>query len=377
MAGLADGEGHLTKTYRYGVTGELTYGSAAYENEYTYNGESYNPNIHSQYLRARYYDVVTANFLTEDSYLGNINEPLTLNRYNYCISSYLNYVDPSGNAPILPVLGPILPPIFVPSGNSDTDMDGDTGTKVITWVLIQMTLSTARASDTMDTIKSVGKKVSTFVSGVGGSLVRGALIKPSEVLYPFALQEHLVRHIGIDVPEVFTEEIDDYTDATDRFVLRMAGKVEDWTLYYAGRCTGDAIYTGVGIIEGVYGFMQAFTGGAAVIGEAISGGGAVLIPGTLAVSAQGVAIAIDGAATAAQGLDMMQGDLGRYRESKGKETGGSSDSKIPQKARDALEKIEKDKKAYLEDHYGGVEYHDNPRVVSESRWINRQTGVAK
>ena len=99
MAGLADGEGHLTKTYRYGVTGELTYGSAAHENEYTYNGESYNPNIHSQYLRARYYNVVTANFLTEDSCLGNIREPLTLNRYNYCTSSYLNYVNPSENAP--------------------------------------------------------------------------------------------------------------------------------------------------------------------------------------------------------------------------------------------------------------------------------------
>ena len=97
MAGLADTKGHLMKTYQYTVTGELAYGSATYENEYTYNGESYNPNIHSQYLRARYYSVVTASFLTEDSYLGNIREPLTLNRYNYCVSSYLNYVDPSGN----------------------------------------------------------------------------------------------------------------------------------------------------------------------------------------------------------------------------------------------------------------------------------------
>ena len=97
MAGLVDTKGHLTKTYQYTVTGELAYGSATYENEYTYNGESYNPNIHSQYLRARYYSVVTASFLTEDSYLGNIREPLTLNRYNYCVSSYLNYVDPSGN----------------------------------------------------------------------------------------------------------------------------------------------------------------------------------------------------------------------------------------------------------------------------------------
>ena len=62
-----------------------------------FNGESYNPNIESQYLRARYYCVVTATFLTEDSYLGNQTEPLTLNRYNYCVSSYLNYTDPSGN----------------------------------------------------------------------------------------------------------------------------------------------------------------------------------------------------------------------------------------------------------------------------------------
>ena len=97
VAGLADAKGHLTKTYQYSPTGELTHGAAAHENEYTYNGESYNPNIQSQYLRARYYSVVTANFLTEDSYLGSINEPLTLNRYNYCISSYPNYEDPSGN----------------------------------------------------------------------------------------------------------------------------------------------------------------------------------------------------------------------------------------------------------------------------------------
>ena len=119
VAGLADTKGHLTKTYQYTVTGELTFGSATYENEYTYNGESYNPNIHSQYLRARYYSVVTASFLTEDSYLGNIREPLTLNRYNYCVSNYLNYVDPSGNsfsyATIEPAGGlvevyPIIPP---------------------------------------------------------------------------------------------------------------------------------------------------------------------------------------------------------------------------------------------------------------------------
>ena len=98
VSGITNEEGQVYQSYRYSVTGEITFGAPQYENEYTYNGESYNPNIQSQYLRARYYCVVTATFLTEDSYLGSLTEPLTLNRYNYCVSSYLNYTDPSGNS---------------------------------------------------------------------------------------------------------------------------------------------------------------------------------------------------------------------------------------------------------------------------------------
>ena len=50
---------------------------------YSYNAESFNPNMDAQYLRARYYSVKTAGFISEDSYLGDITDPLTLNRYNY------------------------------------------------------------------------------------------------------------------------------------------------------------------------------------------------------------------------------------------------------------------------------------------------------
>ena len=96
VSGITNEEGQVYQSYRYSVTGEITFGAPQYENEYAYNGESYNPNIESQYLRARYYCVVTATFLTEDSYIGSQTEPLTLNRYNYCVSSYLNYTDPSG-----------------------------------------------------------------------------------------------------------------------------------------------------------------------------------------------------------------------------------------------------------------------------------------
>ena len=44
--------------------------------------------------------VVTATFLTEDSYLGSLTEPLTLNRYNYCVSSYKPLIQVGGK-PVL------------------------------------------------------------------------------------------------------------------------------------------------------------------------------------------------------------------------------------------------------------------------------------
>ncbi len=141
VTSLINEEGKIYQSYRYSVFGEITFGAPQYENEYTYNGESYNPNIKSQYLRARYYCVVTADFLTEDSYLGRITEPLTLNRYNYCLGNPMNYADPSGHAvakglwdllfgddgeePTLPVAYPIPPtptpkpievPVILPDG---------------------------------------------------------------------------------------------------------------------------------------------------------------------------------------------------------------------------------------------------------------------
>ncbi len=99
VSGVTGADGYLWQSYRYDAYGNITFGAPQYNNEYTYNAESYNPNLDVQYLRARYYSPSTANFLTEDSYLGDISDPLTLNRYNYVKSSPLNYVDPSGHIP--------------------------------------------------------------------------------------------------------------------------------------------------------------------------------------------------------------------------------------------------------------------------------------
>ncbi|MFR5631463.1 MAG: DNRLRE domain-containing protein [Monoglobales bacterium] len=97
VTGVTDSDGMIWQSYRYNANGDLTFGKPQYNNVYSYNAESYNPNFESQYLRARYYNVPNGNFLTEDSYLGNLRDPLSLNRYNYVKGSPLNYVDPSGH----------------------------------------------------------------------------------------------------------------------------------------------------------------------------------------------------------------------------------------------------------------------------------------
>ena len=64
---------------------------------YGYNGESVNLATGLQYLRARYYNPQIGSFLTEDTYAGQLSNPLTLNRYDYVSNNPVNYIDPSGH----------------------------------------------------------------------------------------------------------------------------------------------------------------------------------------------------------------------------------------------------------------------------------------
>ena len=90
-------QGRLTASYRYTPYGELSYGqNHSYANAYTFNGENYHPMTNTQYLRTRVYQTKTGRFLTQDTYLGDITNPITTNRYIYCIDNPLNYKDPSG-----------------------------------------------------------------------------------------------------------------------------------------------------------------------------------------------------------------------------------------------------------------------------------------
>ena len=89
--------GMVTHVYQYDPYGQVTLGSTERVDFYGYNAESYNPNTGLEYLRARYYNASKGRFFQEDTYLGNLTDPLTLNRYAYVKNSPLNYIDPSGH----------------------------------------------------------------------------------------------------------------------------------------------------------------------------------------------------------------------------------------------------------------------------------------
>ena len=72
-------------------------GNTEIQNPYTYNAEYIDASTGNQYLRARYYDPEEEIFLSQDSNLGNLLEPLSQNLYTYTENNPVNYTDSSGH----------------------------------------------------------------------------------------------------------------------------------------------------------------------------------------------------------------------------------------------------------------------------------------
>lgn len=96
VAGLTTENGILGISYAYDAYGNVT-ATGASDNPYNYNAEAVDPSTGLQYLRARYYDSGIGGFITQDTYRGDIIDPLTLNLYTYTGNNPLNLIDPSGH----------------------------------------------------------------------------------------------------------------------------------------------------------------------------------------------------------------------------------------------------------------------------------------
>ena len=92
---LTDGE--VAATYYYDSFGNILDQTGEVSNSILYAGYQHDEETGLYYINARMYDPVTARFLQADTYAGNMDDPLSLNLYTYCLNNPHKYTDPSGH----------------------------------------------------------------------------------------------------------------------------------------------------------------------------------------------------------------------------------------------------------------------------------------
>ncbi|WP_053061619.1 RHS repeat-associated core domain-containing protein [Paenibacillus sp. VT-400] len=97
VVGLVDDAGKVLNSYTYDIWGGPLTTEETVPNMLRYAGEYWDDTVGLQYLRARWYDPGMARFIGEDTYEGELNDPLSLNLYSYVSNNPLKYVDPSGH----------------------------------------------------------------------------------------------------------------------------------------------------------------------------------------------------------------------------------------------------------------------------------------
>ncbi|OPZ89759.1 MAG: tRNA nuclease WapA precursor [Firmicutes bacterium ADurb.Bin419] len=90
--------GNISSEIYYDSNGVVTTDEAEIiRSQILYAGYQYDEESKYYNLHARYYDPQTARFLQQDTYMGAISDPLSLNLYAYCHNEPMMYFDPSGH----------------------------------------------------------------------------------------------------------------------------------------------------------------------------------------------------------------------------------------------------------------------------------------
>ena len=98
VANLTNSKGKSITAYSYDAYGNVTQSGANIANPYGYNAEYTDDATNLQYLRARYYSPATGTFTSADSYIGQVKNPLSMNRYIYGQNNPINGIDPTGHS---------------------------------------------------------------------------------------------------------------------------------------------------------------------------------------------------------------------------------------------------------------------------------------
>jgi RHS repeat-associated protein len=93
---LTDVNGIVVATYQYDAFGNHIDTTGNVENPYRYAGYRWDEETGLYYLNARYYAPEIGRFITRDAFHGFVEDPHSLNWYNYAHSNPVMFVDPSG-----------------------------------------------------------------------------------------------------------------------------------------------------------------------------------------------------------------------------------------------------------------------------------------
>jgi len=96
---IVNEENNLLNSYTYDEWGVIIESNGEFDNPYRYAGYYYDLETDNYYLLSRYYNPEIGRFISEDTYRGDYNDPLSLNRYVYVINNPLIYIDPDGYWP--------------------------------------------------------------------------------------------------------------------------------------------------------------------------------------------------------------------------------------------------------------------------------------
>ena len=93
---LVSASGAVTDSYGYSAFGELASHTGTTVNPFLFNAQQFDQASGDYYLRARYYDQTSGRFVSQDSFEGRGEDPVTLHRYLYANADPIQMVDPSG-----------------------------------------------------------------------------------------------------------------------------------------------------------------------------------------------------------------------------------------------------------------------------------------
>ena len=119
---LVSTTGAVTDTYGYSAFGELASCTSTQTtptvNPFLFNAQQFDQASGDYYLRARYYDQTSGRFVSQDSFEGRGEDPVTLHRYLYASNNPISFIDPGGQELTEVMLGLAVVAILATAGCS-------------------------------------------------------------------------------------------------------------------------------------------------------------------------------------------------------------------------------------------------------------------